>query len=171
MTSLQLSWREWYESKLPALSKAKDKAQKKWPVVNDHCFARIILDSVVDNERPWHEVVKRPAWKNLSEKQLKDAIKLAEKIASGDADLVELDESSLFKRGKKSKTTKEKSVKPDIEKDLGAESKAKSELDEESRSKSDSETKDLKMRKRKRRIDNEDTNGKTKTNNKKHHDR
>ena len=88
------------------LAKARDEAQPKWPVVLDHCFARIVLDNAVGTDKPWTEVLKSPAYKNMSETQLQAAIALAEKIAQGNANLVELDERSLQLRGKQSKKRK-----------------------------------------------------------------
>lgn len=77
-----------------------DKYQPKWPVHVDHCFARIILDSVVGVDVPWMQKIKSPAYKNMSEQQLRDSIGLGEKIWSGEASLVELDNKSLELRGK-----------------------------------------------------------------------
>ncbi|KAI5365353.1 Putative methylated-DNA-[protein]-cysteine S-methyltransferase, active [Septoria linicola] len=104
--TLQERWNYLYKEYLPALAKARDEAQPKWPVNLDHCFARIVLDNSVGVDKPWTEVVKSPAYKNMSETQLKGAIALAEKIANGEANLVELDEQSLQLRGKKSKKRK-----------------------------------------------------------------
>lgn len=44
--------------------------------------------------------IKSPAYKNMSEQQLKDSIKLGHQILDGEADLVELDNQSLEVRGK-----------------------------------------------------------------------
>lgn len=100
---LQDKWNDLYRTRLPTLAKAKDPAQPKWPVQLDHCFARIVLDNAVGKDRPWAQVVKSPAYKNMSRQQLQDAIGLGEKLANGEENLVELDEKSLALRGKKSK--------------------------------------------------------------------
>lgn len=93
-----------FQKTLPSAATSKFPSQPKWPVHVDHCFARIILDKVVgEGKSPWMTVIKSPAYKNMSEEQLKDAIKLGQDILSGDADLVELDEESLMVRGKKGK--------------------------------------------------------------------
>lgn len=97
---LQERWNHLYKTQLPAMAKARDAAQKKWPVNLDHCFARIVLDNTVGRDRPWNQVIKSPAYKNMSDEQLKGAIDLAEKLASGEADLQELDQRSLELRGK-----------------------------------------------------------------------
>jgi methylated-DNA-[protein]-cysteine S-methyltransferase len=109
LESLRSQWTRLYHSHLPSLAKAKDSSQPRWPVQLDHCFARIILDNVVGNgSQPWTEVLAKPAVKNMSADQLRGSIALAEKIAEGKADLVELDEESLKCRGKASKTAKRK---------------------------------------------------------------
>lgn len=106
--SLQERWNHLYHDYLPALAKAKDPVQRNWPVTldQDHCFARIILDNAFGVDRQWTEVVKQPAVKNMSLAQLEEAIGLAERIATGEANLTELNEQSLAFRGKKRKTPK-----------------------------------------------------------------
>lgn len=103
LEDLQAQWKTLYSKQLPALAKTKDPAQSHWPVQLDHCFARIILDNAVGKDRPWAQVIKSPAYKNMTRKQLQDAIGLGEKLACGDEDLVALDERSLKLRGKNSK--------------------------------------------------------------------
>ncbi|KAF4548147.1 Methylated-DNA--protein-cysteine methyltransferase-like protein [Elsinoe fawcettii] len=103
LEQLQEEWNNLYKSRLPSLAKAKDPSQPKWPVVLDHCFARIILDNVIGGDKPWNQVIKAPAWRNMSEEQLREAIEFGEGIARGDVDLVEMDERSLEVRGKRSK--------------------------------------------------------------------
>ncbi|KAF2158199.1 methylated-DNA--cysteine S-methyltransferase [Myriangium duriaei CBS 260.36] len=100
---LQDRWNNLYKTHLPSLAKAHDPVQPRWPVQLDHCFARIILDNAVGVDQPWTAVVKSPAYKNMTQTQLEDAIELGEKLATGQADLVELDERSLALRGKNSK--------------------------------------------------------------------
>ncbi|KAJ4358458.1 uncharacterized protein N0V89_003041 [Didymosphaeria variabile] len=112
MEGLQQKWKELYAQILPAMAKAKDKKQN-WPVHLDHCFARIILDNAVGRDKPWTEVVKSPAIKNMSEQQLKDAIKLGEAIADGSEDINPLNERSLELRGKKGPGKKRKSEAQD----------------------------------------------------------
>ena len=101
---LQEQWNDLYKDILPALAKARDPVQKKWPVYLDHCFARIILDNAIGVNQPWTEVIKAPAVKNMTASQLQKALELGQKLADGEVDLVELDERSLELRGKKSKT-------------------------------------------------------------------
>lgn len=101
--TLQERWTYLYRDHLPALAKAKDPVQRVYPVNLDHCFARIVLDNAVGVDRPWTSVVKQPAVKNMSVEQLEAAIDLAERIATGEADLGELNARSLELRGKKRK--------------------------------------------------------------------
>lgn len=105
LEQLKDRWKYLYAEYLPSLAQARDPSQPKWPVNLDHCFARIVLDNAIGKDRPWTEVIKSPAVKNMTEQQFDAAIVLAEKIVSGDADLVALDEQSLQLRGKKPKLT------------------------------------------------------------------
>lgn len=116
---LQDRWTDLYRKTLPALAKSRDSAQPRWPVFLDHCFARIILDNAIGISKPWAEVLKAPAVKNMNTSQLIAAIELGEKIATGEVNLVELDERSLELRGKKSKTNgaKRKKSVGDVEPD------------------------------------------------------
>lgn len=107
---LQERWNNLYKVHLPGLAKARDPVQNRWPVQLDHCFARIILDNAVGVDRPWTAVLKSPAYKNMTQSQLEDAIDLGERLATGQADLVELDERSLELRGKRSKKTPDKAA-------------------------------------------------------------
>jgi hypothetical protein len=76
-----------------------------WVVVNDHCFGRIVLDNTVGG--CWYDVLDRrrsPAFAQLDDGRLADAVSLAERIAvEGDELLRELDARSLAWRGKPSK--------------------------------------------------------------------
>lgn len=103
---LQERWRYLYQEYLPALAAAKDEAQPQWTVHLDHCFARIVLDNAIGIDTPWTEKMKSPAIKNMTTIQLQTAIDLAEKLATGEANLFELDQKSLQLRGKKEKKRK-----------------------------------------------------------------
>ena len=73
-------------------------SHKHWPVSNDHCFQRIVLDVVCDGV--WYSYLLRPAYKNLTYDQAANAVKLCSDIISGDADLIVLNKQSLRWRGK-----------------------------------------------------------------------
>jgi methylated-DNA-[protein]-cysteine S-methyltransferase len=95
------------------VTELSNEAQSKWPVHVDHCFARIILDSTVGIDAPWMEKIKSPAYKNMSEEQLQNSIDLGKKILNGEADLVELNNTSLRLRGKGEKANGKASGKMD----------------------------------------------------------
>lgn len=99
--NLRQTWKTLYTTTLPRLARSKDPVQPRWPVTLDHCFARVILDNTVgQGARQWDEVLARPAAKNMSESQLRDAVELGGRIADGSVDIVELDRRSLAARGK-----------------------------------------------------------------------
>ena len=93
LDGLRRAWLELMRVRLPEAAAHRP----DWPIRLDHCFGRVILDAVAG--RPWREVVAAPAWRNLSEEQLRQAIALGEAILDGSADLPSLDERSLALRG------------------------------------------------------------------------
>lgn len=70
-----------------------------WPVKHDHCFQRIVLDSVCQGV--WYESIKRPAYKHLNLVQAKVAVTLCTEIIEGKVDLSQLNLQSLKWRGKR----------------------------------------------------------------------
>jgi hypothetical protein len=66
-----------------------------WPIREDHCFARVVLDNVFEDE--WYEHVDgRPAYEHLSADELAAAIDLAERLLERGAPFVEaLNDRSL----------------------------------------------------------------------------
>ena len=73
-------------------------SHRHWPVRNDHCFQRIVLDA--DCGGVWYNHLLRPAYKNLTHDLAANAINLCNDIISGDTDLVALNRQSLKWRGK-----------------------------------------------------------------------
>ena len=77
----------------------------RWVVTADHCFGRIVLDTVVGGR--WYDVLDRrrsPAFAQLDDERLTAAVALAERVlAEGDPLLRELDAQSLAWRGKQPK--------------------------------------------------------------------
>ena len=69
-----------------------------WPVQNDHCFQRIILDAVCGGV--WYNHISRPAYRHLSLEQAQCAVQKCEDIIFGRADLADLNRQSLSWRGK-----------------------------------------------------------------------
>ncbi|MEM8874842.1 MAG: hypothetical protein AAGD32_11365 [Planctomycetota bacterium] len=81
---------------LPDAAKLRD-----WPIRFDHCFMRIVLDHLFDG--CWYDHLSReqPAYRQLSDDQLRTAIRLAERIRDGDdAMLAAMNKQSLRWRGK-----------------------------------------------------------------------
>lgn len=110
--ALRTEWSELVNKTLPAAAKAKDPAQKVWPVTLNHCFGRIILDRILGKgEKQWKEAVAKPrvpAVKQMTEEELSACCHLAKQILKGDVDLVQLDEASLRVRKKPSKTERKR---------------------------------------------------------------
>jgi hypothetical protein len=70
----------------------------KWPVQNDHCFQRIVLDAVCAGV--WYNHISRPAYQHLGLEQAHRAVEICEEIIAGTADLPDLNRQSLLWRGK-----------------------------------------------------------------------
>ena len=83
---------------LPSLAKS---GRQDWPVREDHCFQRIILDTICGGV--WYAYLDRPAYKNLTYDQAQRAVDLCREIAKGRADLKQLNKQSLIWRGKQPK--------------------------------------------------------------------
>ena len=81
---------------LPSLARSNG---QHWPVREDHCFQRIVLDTICGGV--WYEHLDRPAYKNLSHDQAQRAVDLCHEIAEGHADLRQLNNQSLIWRSKK----------------------------------------------------------------------
>jgi hypothetical protein len=79
--------------RLPALA-----PMRGWPVREDHCFQRILLDNAVGGH--WSDEIPAPAYRNAPDDVLERAIALGEAAASGAEDLVELNRNSLAWRGR-----------------------------------------------------------------------
>ena len=71
---------------------------RHWPVRNDHCFQRIVLDAVCGGV--WYDHLGRPAYKHLTREQAMQAVRLCDDIIDGKADLHALNKQSLVWRGK-----------------------------------------------------------------------
>lgn len=81
------------------MPKMASESTNNWPVKHDHCFQRIVLDSICGGV--WYESIDRPAYKHLNDNQAKHAVKLCNEIIAGQVDLSQLNAQSLTWRGKR----------------------------------------------------------------------
>jgi hypothetical protein len=87
--ALEARWLHLTRVALPAVAGARG-----WPIVADHCFQRVFLD--VATGGVWYDAIpRRPAYANASDAVLAEAVRLAEAVLAGRADLVELNQRSL----------------------------------------------------------------------------
>ncbi|OUX89887.1 hypothetical protein [Alteromonas sp.] len=94
------SYLEFTKILLPTMAKAANKLNT-WPIQNDHCFQRVVLDTIC--QAPWYDVIPSPAYKNLSLEQARAAKALCEKIANNQVCLTTLNNKSKAWRNKQAK--------------------------------------------------------------------
>ena len=80
---------------MPALAHT---SKRHWPVRNDHCFQRIVLDTICGGV--WYDHIARPAYKHISQAQAAQAVQLCDQIIAATTDLNVLNQQSLVWRGK-----------------------------------------------------------------------
>ena len=80
---------------MPALAQT---SKRHWPVRNDHCFQRIVLDTICGGV--WYDHIARPAYRHLNETQATHAVRLCDQIIAEKTDLNVLNQQSLAWRGK-----------------------------------------------------------------------
>jgi hypothetical protein len=83
--------------KLPELVRS---GELNSPVIEDHCFQRILLDNLCGGQ--WTEFMTSPAYQSMSDAQLVHIVSMCNDIISDRVDLFALNRNSLFWR-KKSK--------------------------------------------------------------------
>jgi hypothetical protein len=81
-----------------ANSQQETKHTQRWPVTEDHCFQRIVLDNICGGA--WYEHIKSPAYQNLSLSQAHAAVQLCKRIIEAKEDLTQLNKRSLSWRKK-----------------------------------------------------------------------
>lgn len=69
-----------------------------WPISLDHCFMRVCLDAATG--RPWHEAIRRPAIRHMTDAQLDLVVAVAEQVAESPSMLPGLNRQSLHLRGR-----------------------------------------------------------------------
>ena len=96
LEALRSEYLDLVNHQLPELAK-----QVSMPVRFNHCFARIILDNLF--EGCWYHYLskKQPAYKQLDEQQLKEAIAIARAMIINPDSAKTLNNNSLQWRGKK----------------------------------------------------------------------
>ena len=91
---LEARWLTLTREIMPSVS-----AENRWPIRNDHCFQRVLLDNACGGT--WYAYIsKRPAYRRADMATLERAIALGEAVLAGSADLGELNVRSLTYRGK-----------------------------------------------------------------------
>ncbi|MFB6177600.1 MAG: hypothetical protein ABEI99_10730 [Halobaculum sp.] len=95
LTELRTRYDEMVHERLPETAQNGD----GWPIHLDHCFGRVVLDNLFEDE--WYDHVDgRPAYKQLSRTELQDAISIADRmLEGGPAVAEELNDRSLRWRG------------------------------------------------------------------------
>ena len=73
-------------------------SKRHWPVRNDHCFQRIVLDTICGGV--WSDHIARPAYKHLSDANVRAAVQLCQDIITGQTDIAALNRQSFTWRGK-----------------------------------------------------------------------
>jgi hypothetical protein len=86
--ALVAEWMTLVRTILPGMSEGH-----QWPVTQDHCFMRICLDIALG--APWHTVIKRPAIRHLSDRQLSAAIAVAKGFVHNPETLHALNQRSI----------------------------------------------------------------------------
>jgi hypothetical protein len=74
------------------------KHDSRYPVRFNHCFARIILDTLCGGE--WYQHIPKPAYKHMTERQLQEAIALGHQFLADPQACVDANQTSLRYRGK-----------------------------------------------------------------------
>ena len=67
---------------LPSMARG---GERNWPVREDHCFQRIVLDTICGDA--WYGHLDSPAYKHLTDDQAKRAVELCQEIVDGRAHL------------------------------------------------------------------------------------
>ena len=92
--------RETYRQKVHEELPTEAQQSTGWPIHLDHCFGRVVLDNLFEDE--WYDHVDgRPAYEHLSAQELRTAIDIADRmLENGEPVVTELNENSLRWRDK-----------------------------------------------------------------------
>lgn len=96
LSELRAEYTRKVNGELPAQAQSSD----GWPIHLDHCFGRVVLDNLFGDE--WYSHVDdRPAYKHLSQKELREAVEIADRmLTEGKPAVEELNQNSLRWRDK-----------------------------------------------------------------------
>ncbi len=91
--------RDTYRRRVTEQLPDRARAAGDWPIREDHCFARVVLDTLFEDV--WYDHVDgRPAYEHLSADQLRAAIEVADRmLEEGKPAVRRLNEASLAYRG------------------------------------------------------------------------
>ncbi|MEM1301734.1 MAG: hypothetical protein AAGH17_04055 [Pseudomonadota bacterium] len=84
---------------LPALAARRS----DWPIENDHCFQRVVLDHICGGV--WYDHIPRPAYRHMTPAQAHEAVHLCHAILDGTADLAALNAQSIAWRKARNTST------------------------------------------------------------------
>lgn len=88
-STLERDWLHLTRERLPAASRPMG-----WPIFEDHCFQRVLLDNACGGV--WYDhIIGRPAYRCASDRQLTTALSLGEDALEGRVDLPTLNAQSL----------------------------------------------------------------------------
>jgi hypothetical protein len=91
---LEARWLRLVREELPVVA-----SDRGWPIRNDHCFARVLLDNACGG--CWYDhIAARPAYRHAPDELLRRAVALGERVLARQVDLTELSRRSLGWRGK-----------------------------------------------------------------------
>lgn len=93
-TELIQTYLELTRERMPAIAAEPG---NRWPVRHDHCFQRIVLDTVCQGV--WYDQIERPAYRHLDTAQARQVVELCRDIIAGRCDLHALNRQSLAWRG------------------------------------------------------------------------
>ena len=89
LSKLRAAYTQKVHCELPAA------ADPEWPIHQDHCFARVVLDNLFQDRWDTH-VSGRPAYEHLSPTELREAIRLADRMLdTGTPGVKKLNNNSL----------------------------------------------------------------------------
>lgn len=88
-STIERDWLDLTRRRLPAAALAAG-----WPIVEDHCFQRVLLDNACGGV--WYDhIIGRPAYRCASDAQLAAALTLGKALLDGHEDLDRLNARSL----------------------------------------------------------------------------